>query len=404
MKFIALAGTFCYCFLTSDAFAVKSGTVNFKFLNDNICDSKSFLNCLIRRERSNLHKTCNLPSFPSLHQHLHLSNVRASSSNYETPSGAEQELFQWATEIGVIISSKVNCGESSDGLRGLIASADIEPGEVLLDFPASGAYFSAEWVCSQNGGDGEFGIGTAARALEKADGARTPDDAILAAYLVLSRLHPRLSAFGAYAASLPSSPPDLPALWGGAAAPLGSLLPPDTAARAAAMRVDLAAVSAQALRLCALLPPPGAAPGAEELRWAWAMLRSRALREVVAAGAAPRATKICFPIADLMNHAVRRRRRPAAAAAAAAAPLPSPPPPPRSRYCRRRRPAAAAAAAAPLPPPRAQCGSTRSAPASEGERARGREPGLRSERRGPSGAGATRDAPDSARAGGEAGM
>ena len=188
-----------------------------------------------------------------------------------TPHGdaAAAALVAWLREDGAFVSPKLAVNAyAPSGLRGVVAAADIEAGDVVIDLPASCTCFSAEAARDEL----PLGVGQALRAA--GDQAACGDDAALALWLAAAACAPPgISPLSPYAAALPAEAPDLPSRWPPEQAE--ALLPfwMDAALAEDAQAADEAL--AQAAAAAAHLPSP---LPLERLEWAWAHVRARAIR------------------------------------------------------------------------------------------------------------------------------
>ena len=182
---------------------------------------------------------------------------------------AAAALVAWLREDGAFVSPKLGVNAyAPGGLRGVVAAADIEAGDTLIDLPASCTCFSADAARDEL----PLGVGQALRAVEGE--AACGDDAALALWLAAAACAPPgLSPLSPYAAALPEEAPDLPSRWPQAQAE--ALLPfyLDAALAEDAQAADEAL--SQAAAAAAHLPSP---PPLERLEWAWAHVRARAIR------------------------------------------------------------------------------------------------------------------------------
>jgi len=180
---------------------------------------------------------------------------------------AAAALVAWLREDGASVSHKLAVNAyAPGGLRGVVAAADIEAGEVVIDLPASCSCFSAEAARDEL----PLGVGQALRAASVPCG----DDAALALWLAAAACAPAgLSPLSPYAAALPAEAPDLPSRWPPEQAEVLLPFSMDAALAEDAQAADesLAQAAAAAARLPSPLP-------LERLEWAWAHVRARAIR------------------------------------------------------------------------------------------------------------------------------
>jgi hypothetical protein len=180
----------------------------------------------------------------------------------------------------------------ADGLRGVVATAQLAPGDLLLGLPTSCTCFSS--VTSR--AEAHRGLGALLTSLDVCD------EASLALWLAVAHVAaPGECALSAYAHALPEEPPDLPALW-----------PPEQAHAllpwwvldaheecAASFQASLHAACSAATRLAEPHPT------AERLSWALAHVRARAIRfEVLGRDGSRVWSKCLMPLVDSQNHAI----------------------------------------------------------------------------------------------------
>ena len=212
-----------------------------------------------------------------------------------SPTGAA--LVDWALSDGATVSSALAVNATADGLRGVVATRDVAPGEVLIALPPTCTAFSAASAQAEPYGD------LGATLLEMHATGDTPcDEAVLAAWLCLAwEAQPGACALRAYAHALPEETPDLPALWpphvAEALLPWYVLDALDDSRSSFSKSMDAAAAILQRL-------PRQFNPSAERLQWAVAHVRARAVRYNVRKASGELAWSKCLmPIVDTQNHA-----------------------------------------------------------------------------------------------------
>ena len=212
-----------------------------------------------------------------------------------SPTGAA--LVDWALSDGATVSSALAVNATADGLRGVVATRDIAPGEVLFALPPTCTAFSAASAQAEPYGD----LGATLLGMQ-ATGDAPGDEAVLAAWLCLAwESKPGACALRVYAHALPEETPDLPALWpphvAEALLPWFVLDAVDDARCSFGESMETAAAILQRL-------PWQFNPSVERLQWAVAHVRARAVRYNVQKASGELAWAKCLmPIVDTQNHA-----------------------------------------------------------------------------------------------------
>ena len=222
-----------------------------------------------------------------------------------SPSG--RALVDWALSDGATVSPALAVNATADNLRGVVATRDVAPGEVLIALPPTCTAFSA--ASAQAEPYCELG----ATLLEMQATGDTPgDEAVLAAWLCLAYdSQPGGCALRAYAHALPEETPDLPALWPPHVSE--ALLPWFVLDAVDDSRNSFGESREAAAAILRRLPRPSM-PSTVRLQWAVAHVRARAVRYNVRKASGELAWSKCLmPIVDTQNHATSPLERAGAA-------------------------------------------------------------------------------------------
>jgi hypothetical protein len=201
---------------------------------------------------------------------------------------AGEALVTWARLDGATVHEKLALNAVSSGMRGVVARADFDSGELLLALPPTCCCFTAEEAAAEL----HAGLNEALRRCQ------LDDEAALALWLAIAaEAPPGACALSAYARALPPEAPSLPALWPESVRQLLPWWLIDEAQRGAdAFAAQLEAMSSTARLLSCAAPA--------RLDWALAHVRARAVRMQLQSGAT---VKRLLQVADTFNHETGQR-------------------------------------------------------------------------------------------------
>ncbi|EKX39809.1 hypothetical protein GUITHDRAFT_114060 [Guillardia theta CCMP2712] len=201
---------------------------------------------------------------------------------------------------GLLHQRKVELGtrgaaEQGDAIRGIWALEQVEEGEVVMRLANSASFrISGDFIRQSSS------LAEGVQALEASEG-RLADDLLLTLYLASSRKKEGSFPFSEYVRSLPLEKPDLPIFWDSAEL---QTLPRMTMTLVEAMREEYEDYSSKIRKVTEALQVQ---VDDEDVKWGYAMVKSRALREKVVKGSSGQDVpetleRYCFPLADMFNH------------------------------------------------------------------------------------------------------